>query len=304
MAEAIKIQDLVKVYNSHQKAIDSVSYTVEVGDFCALLGANGAGKTTTINIITGLVPKTSGNVSVLGYSIDTHHTKVKELIGVVPQEFNFGIFETPEEILYNQAGYYGITRRRAHDKVEETLTRLSLWEKRSDQSKNLSGGMKRRLMIARAMMNDPRVLILDEPTAGVDVDLRRSMWEYLQEKNKKGMTILLTTHYLEEAEQLCNKTVVMAQGKIVAQGSVSELLAQAQSQFFVCDVDRALDNVALETLKTYNVALHADLQYICEVEKGVSLNDVFTAFTQAGARVTSIRPRANRMEEFFMQVTK
>ena len=301
--KAIELKNVSKEFAAGKKVVDNVSYSVEEGEFFALLGANGAGKTTTINILTGLVQKTQGDVHVFGIPIPDRHTEAKALIGVVPQEFNFGIFETPEEILYAQAGYYGVTRSAAHDRVEEALKRLTLWDKRHDASRFLSGGMKRRLMIARALVHEPKLLILDEPTAGVDVELRRSMWEFLEEKNKKGMTILLTTHYLEEAEQLCKRMVVMSNGKVVADGNIQELLARAQSQFFIIDVQTALIATQMTALEMFEIKEHAPLQYVCELAQADSVNLLLQACTSADVHVKSIRPRANRLEEFFMQVT-
>ncbi len=221
---AIEIKNLTQIFPGNKKALDNVTFSIPQGSFFALLGPNGAGKTTTINILTGLVTKTSGEVLVFGESISENHTHIKSLIGVVPQEFNFGIFEKLIDILITQAGYYGVKRKDAIIRAEEVLKKLSLWEKRNDAARTLSGGMKRRLMIARALMHDPKILILDEPTAGVDVELRRDMWVFLEDLNKKGITILLTTHYLEEAEQLCKNMAVIQLGRVVANGSIKELI--------------------------------------------------------------------------------
>lgn len=302
--KAIEIKNLNKIFPNGKKAVNNVSYSVEEGDFVALLGANGAGKTTTINILTGLAQKSSGEVSVFGVPIPEDHTRAKALIGVVPQEFNFGMFETPEQILYTQAGYYGVTKKEAKPRVEEALKRLTLWDKRHEQSRTLSGGMKRRLMIARALVHEPKLLILDEPTAGVDVELRRSMWEYLQDKNKQGMTILLTTHYLEEAEQLCKKVVVMDNGAVVADGNIADLLTKAQSQFFVFETNIVLSKDVLVRLRMFKVREHAALQYECELAHNTSVNTLMSALTNENVNVLSIRPRANRLEEFFVQITQ
>ncbi len=228
MSHAIEIKNLTKIYNQGEKnelkALDSIDLKIEVGDFHALLGANGAGKSTTINIITGIVNKTSGSVKVLGKEFEEHMSECKMSLGVVPQEFNFAIFEKVEDILYTQAGYYGLSRDEVKEKVEDNLKKLGLWEKRKEQAKNLSGGMKRRLMIARALVHDPKVFILDEPTAGVDVELRLEMYEFLKNLNKSGVTIILTTHYLEEAQRLCKNMTLIKKGKVLETGNMKEIL--------------------------------------------------------------------------------
>lgn len=238
MAEALSIRNAKKKYKSGMEALKGVSLSVEEGDFFALLGPNGAGKTTLIGIVSGLVVKTEGEVRIFGHSIDTQPEQAKNRIGLVPQEFNFNIFEKVLDIVVNQAGYYGISRKIAMERAQQVLTDLGLWEKRGETAQKLSGGMKRRLMIARALMHRPKLLILDEPTAGVDVELRRSMWEYLRRINKEGTTIILTTHYLEEAEQLCRTVAVINKGEIVANESMESLLARHG--------DKRLEDIFLE----------------------------------------------------------
>ncbi|PJA93204.1 MAG: ABC transporter, partial [Candidatus Kerfeldbacteria bacterium CG_4_9_14_3_um_filter_45_8] len=233
MMQAINIKKLSKTYEDGTQALTEVDLSVAVGDFAALLGVNGAGKTTTIGILTGLVKKTSGQVSVFGFDLDSQLEKVKEQIGVVPQEMNFNIFENVIDIVVNQAGYYGIPRKTALAKAEEILKKLNLWDKRHAKGRELSGGMKRRLMIARALIHEPRLLILDEPTAGVDVELRRGMWDYLQELNTGGVTILLTTHYLEEVEQLCKNASVINKGSIILSDSVRNLMSTVESEVYL-----------------------------------------------------------------------
>lgn len=281
---AISIHNLSKTYASGTIALKGIDLTVTEGDFFALLGINGAGKTTTINVLTGLVNKTAGEVSVLGNDLDTQLTVVKQQIGVVPQEFNFNIFEKVIDIIVTQAGYYGIPRTMALERAEVVLKKLELWEKRNEVSRALSGGMKRRLLIARALIHQPKVLILDEPTAGVDVELRRGMWDYLRELNANGTTILLTTHYLEEVEQLCKNAAVIHKGEVILQGSVKELLKTLERETYIAVVD---DHT---------------VEFVVDVEH--PLTSQLHALEIDGKRVHSVRPKSNRMEELFLSVTK
>ncbi|WP_373797084.1 ABC transporter ATP-binding protein, partial [Jeotgalibaca porci] len=236
MTHALEITDLKKVYATGMEALKGIDLTVEEGDFYALLGPNGAGKSTTIGIVTSLVNKTAGQVKVFGYDIDTQLVQAKQQIGLVPQEFNFNPFETVEQIVVNQAGYYGVPRKEALKRSEKYLKQSNLWEKRHVRARMLSGGMKRRLMIARALMHEPKLLILDEPTAGVDIELRRDMWEFLRELNEHGTTIILTTHYLEEAEMLCRNIGIIQSGRMIENTSMKKLLAKLQYETFIFDL--------------------------------------------------------------------
>lgn len=301
---AIEIKNLTQIFPGNKKALDNVTFSIEEGSFFALLGPNGAGKTTTINILTGLVMKTSGDVLVFGESISEKHTHIKSLIGVVPQEFNFGIFEKIIDILITQAGYYGVTRKEALVRAEEVLKKLSLWEKRNDAARTLSGGMKRRLMIARALMHDPKILILDEPTAGVDVELRRDMWVFLEELNKKGVTILLTTHYLEEAEQLCKNMAVIQLGKVVASGPIKELISKQKIQTFVVDMGHDVTKEMEEKIQDFISKRVDDNTFEIIITEERDLPTFFKVCSNSNILVTSIRPKSNRLEEFFMELTK
>lgn len=301
---AIEIKNLTKVFPNGKKALNNVNLSIPQGEFFALLGPNGAGKTTTINILTGLVQKTEGEVLVFGESISKNRTYIKSLIGVVPQEFNFSIFETILDIVVTQAGYYGVLRKDALVRAEEVLKKLSLWEKRNDAARTLSGGMKRRLMIARALMHDPKILILDEPTAGVDVELRRDMWVFLQELNKKGVTILLTTHYLEEAEQLCKNMAVIQMGEVVAQGPIKELVSNQETQLFVVDVVGTVSDELLKGLSVFSPKKIDDNTFEVLVSKQATLTQLFDICKSAHIEPLSIRPKSNRLEEFFIQLTQ
>lgn len=298
--DAISIQKLRKTYSSGTEALKGISLTVAQGDFFALLGVNGAGKSTTIGILTGLVNKTEGRVSVFGYDLDTQPEQVKQCIGVVPQEFNFNIFEKVGDIVVNQAGFYGIPRTRAWKRAEEVLTKLNLWEKRNAQSKELSGGMKRRLMIARALIHEPRLLILDEPTAGVDVELRRGMWEYLKELNAAGTTILLTTHYLEEVEQLCRNAAVINSGTIVLNDSVRNLTRSLEKEIYVATSDTALpQEIAGESFERIDDhTLHITLT------SKETLTELLTHLSSQSIVVRTVRPQSNRMEQLFLETIK
>ncbi|WP_299976095.1 ABC transporter ATP-binding protein [uncultured Pseudoteredinibacter sp.] len=300
MGKALDIKGLQKVYGNDFQALKGIDLSVEEGDFFALLGPNGAGKSTTIGVICSLVRKTAGKVSVFGHDIDQDFSLAKQELGIVPQEFNFSQFETPWRIVLNQAGYYGMPRELAKERAEEYLRKLGLWEKRNDQARMLSGGMKRRLMIVRALIHKPRLLILDEPTAGVDIELRRSMWEFLKEINEAGTTIILTTHYLEEAESLCRNIAIINHGEIVENTSVKALLKTLNKEHFVLDTKEALSQ--LPELKGYHCQLIEDHSIEIEVEKGQSLNPVFLALQEQGVEVLSMRNKANRLEELFVSM--
>lgn len=301
---AIEIKNLTKVFPSEKKALDNVTFSIPQGEFFALLGPNGAGKTTIINILTGLVQKTEGEVLVFGESITKNHTYIKSLIGIVPQEFNFGIFETLLDIVVTQAGFYGVTRKEALVRAEEVLKKLSLWDKRNDQARTLSSGMKRRLMIARALMHDPKILILDEPTAGVDVELRREMWVFLEELNKKGVTILLTTHYLEEAEQLCKNMAVIQTGEVVAQGPIKDLISNQETQLFVVDVPQLVSDEVFKVLAPFSPKKVDDNTFEILISKENSLTIFFEICAAHKIQPSSLRPKSNRLEEFFIALTQ
>jgi len=300
MPAALHIENLNKTYPNGFNALKGINLTVEKGDFFALLGPNGAGKSTIIGIICSLVNKSSGKISVYENDIDTEISEAKSHIGLVPQEFNFNIFEPIEEIVINQAGYYGIERKAAIVKTEQLLKQLGLWEKRSEQARNLSGGMKRRLMIARALVHEPQLLILDEPTAGVDIEIRHSMWQFLKEINRKGTTIILTTHYLEEAESLCKNIAIIDQGKIIENTSVKALLNQLNIETFVLDLFEPLQEPP--PLSEYPVRLLENSQLEIEVLKENSINDLFKRLDEYNIQVSSMRNKVNRLEELFMRI--
>ncbi|NVK74224.1 MAG: ABC transporter ATP-binding protein [Oceanospirillaceae bacterium] len=303
MTYAIEISDLKKRYDSGFEALKSIDLKVEKGDFFALLGPNGAGKSTTIGILCSLVNKTSGKVSIFGTDIDQDFARAKKYLGVVPQEFNFNVFETVFNVVVTQAGFYGISRAVAEERAEKYLKQLDLWDKRNDQSRMLSGGMKRRLMIARALIHEPEVLILDEPTAGVDIELRRSMWEFIKKLNEQGTTIILTTHYLEEAEQLCRNIAIINAGEIVENTSVKALLKTLNQETFILDLDTNLpDNWSLPE---FNISISNDASTIeVEVTKGQSINAIFKALDDVSVNVVSMRNKSNRLEELFVKLIK
>ncbi|EAQ63356.1 probable ATP-binding component of ABC transporter [Marinomonas sp. MED121] len=303
MTYAIEISDLKKRYDNGFEALKGVDLKVEKGDFFALLGPNGAGKSTTIGILCSLVNKSEGKVSIFGVDIDKNFAGAKQFLGVVPQEFNFNVFETPFNIIVTQAGFYGIPYDIAAPRAEKYLKQLGLWEKRNNPSMQLSGGMKRRLMIARALIHEPQVLILDEPTAGVDIELRRSMWEFIKELNDNGTTIILTTHYLEEAEQLCRNIAIINKGEIVENTSVKSLLKTLNQETFILDL---ATNIAGDiVIEGYKVARLADGHSIeVEISKGQSINDIFVALNEQGLQVQSMRNKSNRLEELFVKLTK
>jgi len=298
--DALSLQQLVKTYKNGVQALKGIDLTVEEGDFFALLGPNGAGKTTAIGIITSLVNKTSGKVYVFGYDIDTQLALAKSCIGLVPQEMNFNQFETVTTILLNSAGFYGIPRRVAHQRMEKYLEQLQLWDKRNAVSRSLSGGMKRRLMIARALLHEPRLLILDEPTAGVDIEVRRSMWEFLRKINASGTTIILTTHYLEEAENLCRHVAIIDKGRIIENDRMSRVLRKLHTETFVFNLRNPIPSAPV--LPGYNVTMPDDHTLEIEVSKEQNLNDIFSRLTAAGIEVLSMRNKTNRLEELFMRL--
>lgn len=298
---ALEIDQLRKTYQGGFEALKGVSLTVRKGDFYALLGPNGAGKSTTIGIISSLVNKTSGQVKVFGHNIDTHLEQAKQHLGLVPQEFNFNPFETVEQIVMQQAGYYGVSASLAKKRAKTYLTQLDLWDKRKDRARNLSGGMKRRLMIARALMHEPQLLILDEPTAGVDIELRRSMWAFLKQINQQGITIILTTHYLEEAEMLCRNIGIINRGELIENTSMKGLLGKLSVETFILDID---DERLLQPLTDVISQRIVDGSLEIELEKSQGLNSVFTQLTQQGVKVLSMRNKANRLEELFVTIVR
>ncbi|MDA3979565.1 ABC transporter ATP-binding protein [Gallibacterium sp. AGMB14963] len=296
---ALEINQLTKSYSNGFKALHGIDLHVKEGDFYALLGHNGAGKSTTIGIISSLVNKTSGEVKVFGYDLDTQLTELKKQLGVVPQEFNFNNFEKVIDILTNQAGYYGVPRQEALKRAEYWLKKLDLWDKRQQKSMRLSGGMKRRLMIARALMHNPRLLILDEPTAGVDIELRRTMWQFLQELNQQGTTIILTTHYLEEAEMLCRNIGIIQQGCLVVNTSMKALLAKLETETFILDLAETRNEISLQD---YRFKLVDAMTLEVEVHREQGLNNLFHQLTEQGITVLSMRNKANRLEELFVSM--
>jgi len=302
MLKALEISNLSKTYEGGHQALKGVSFSVEQGDFFALLGPNGAGKSTTLGIVSSLVNKSEGKVTIFGYDLDRDLVKAKTCLGVVPQEFNFNQFEKVGDILITQAGYYGIPAKIAQEKCDFYLKKLGLWEKRNEPSRMLSGGMKRRLMIARALVHEPKLLILDEPTAGVDIELRRSMWEFLKEINEKGTTIILTTHYLEEAEALCRNIAIIDQGNILENTSKKQLLQSLNVETFILEIDKHL--TALPELKSFSSKLTSDGGLEVDVKKGVSINQLFEEIKVFDWNVVSIRTKSNRLEELFLDLVE
>ncbi|MEN8107671.1 MAG: ABC transporter ATP-binding protein [Pseudomonadota bacterium] len=298
MTAALTIRDLRKTYHNGHVALKGISLEVKQGDFFALLGPNGAGKTTAIGIVASLVNKTSGTVSIFGHDIDTDLTAAKSCIGLVPQEFNFNQFEPVEEIVANQAGYYGIARPEARQRTETCLNRLGLWEKRRGMARELSGGMKRRLMIARALVHEPKLLILDEPTAGVDIEIRRSMWAFLQEINANGTTIILTTHYLEEAERLCRNVAILDEGELIENTSTRRLLNTLRMETFVLDIGQPL--AQLPAIPQHEVRLVDECTIEADISRDKSLNELFTDLSAHGIKVLSMRNKTNRLEQLFV----
>jgi ABC-2 type transport system ATP-binding protein len=300
--QALSVKGLTKTYKNGVQALKGIDLDVEEGDFFAMLGPNGAGKTTLIGIVTSLVNKTAGSVSVFGYDIDRDLDRAKSCIGIVPQEINFNMFESPETIVVNQAGFYGVERTLARERAEKYLKQLQLWDKRKTMARALSGGMKRRLMIARALMHQPRLLILDEPTAGVDIEIRRSMWEFLRQINEAGTTIILTTHYLEEAESLCRNIAIIDGGRIIERDRMSNLLRKLQTESFLFTL-RNPATVAPH-LDGYGVKLVDDHTLEVEMSKEQNLNDIFARLSAQQVEVLSMRNKVNRLEEMFMRLVE
>ncbi|SVA54016.1 uncharacterized protein METZ01_LOCUS106870, partial [marine metagenome] len=299
---ALVIENLCKVYRNGVEALKGIDLTVKEGDFCALLGPNGAGKTTVIGILTSLVTKSAGRIRVFGYDLDREIEAVKACIGVVPQEVNLNMFEKNQNVLINQAGYYGVPRRVARVRAEKYLRALHLWDRRDDVTRNLSGGMKRRLMIARALVHEPKLLILDEPTAGVDIEIRRSMWNLLRKINAEGTTIILTTHYLEEAESLCRNIAIIDEGKIIENDLMVNVVRKLQREVFVLSLENTIDQAP--ALDGYKVRLRNNHEIEVEVAKGQGLNNVFRALSDQSLNVASMRTKTNRLEELFIRLVE
>ena len=302
MTYALKTTNLSKTYGNQIQALKGVDIKVAEGDFFALLGPNGAGKSTVIGILTSLVLKTAGDVEIFGVNIDRNFQKAKSFIGVVPKEVNFNIFETPLKIICNQGGYYGIDRRTALQRSEKYLRLLGLWEKRNDIAGHLSGGMKRRLMIARALIHEPRLLILDEPTAGVDIEIRRSMWDFLKNINSAGTTIILTTHYLEEAEHICRNIGIINHGTLVENTSMRALLRQLNLETYVLDLETELEELPVPLNSIARLVDRSTVEI--DIKRGETLNEVYDALSAASIHVTSMRNKANRLEQLFVDLTR
>ena len=298
--QALALRQLTKTYKNGIKALKGIDLEVAEGDFFALLGPNGAGKTTAIGIVTSLVNKTSGTVEVFGHDMDRELETAKSCIGVVPQEINFNVFETAFTIVVNQAGFYGIPRALAKQRAEKYLKQLQLWDRRNSIARGLSGGMKRRLMIARALMHEPRLLILDEPTAGVDIEIRRSMWEFLRNINEQGTTIILTTHYLEEAENLCRNVAIIEGGRIIERDTMANVLRKLPTEVFVFNLGEPL--AAPPNLPGFRTTLADDHTLEVEVTMGQSLNDIFAQLSAKGIVINSMRNKVNRLEELFIRL--
>ena len=300
MTIAISIKDLDKTYANGVEALKEVSLEVQQGDFFALLGPNGPGKSTTIGVISTLINKSGGSVEVFGRSVDTHIYETKLDLGVVPQEINFSQFERVKDIVLTQAGYYGLPRKLAKERCDKYLKKLGLWEKRFDRSRSLSGGMKRRLMIARALVHEPRLLILDEPTAGVDIELRRSMWDFLTEINANGTTIILTTHYLEEAEQMCRNIAIIDEGEIIENTSMKKLIAELDSQVFILDTPNEIKTkpeITIDDALIHRIDAHS---FEVKVPSGKLINEVFEELDKQGIKISSMRNKTNRLEQLFL----
>jgi ABC-2 type transport system ATP-binding protein len=300
--QALSARGLTKTYKNGVQALKGVDLDVEEGDFFALLGPNGAGKTTLIGIVTSLVNKSAGKVGVFGFDIDNEIERAKSCIGIVPQEINFNMFESPETIVVNQAGFYGVERGVARVRAEKYLKQLQLWDKRKTMARALSGGMKRRLMIARALMHEPKLLILDEPTAGVDIEIRRSMWDFLRQINAQGTTIILTTHYLEEAENLCRNIAIIDDGRIIVRDRMSNLLRKLQTESFLFTLRNPV--AAAPALAGFAVKLVDDHTLDIEMSKEQNLNDIFARLAAQGVEVISMRNKVNRLEEMFMRLVE
>ncbi|PXY96565.1 ABC transporter ATP-binding protein [Frischella perrara] len=296
---ALELVELRKTYKNGVEALKGINLQVKAGDFYALLGPNGAGKSTTIGIISSLVTKTLGQVKIFGYDLDNDVVNAKRQLGLVPQEFNFNPFETVLQIVANQGGYYGLPRKVAMQRAEKYLKVLDLWEKRNSRARALSGGMKRRLMIARALVHEPKLLILDEPTAGVDIELRRSMWDFLREINQQGITIILTTHYLEEAEMLCRNIGIIQHGTLIANTSMKQLLANSKSETLILDY---YPSDAQPNLPDYQFKINEPGSFEVVINKEQGLNQLFSALSQQGINVISMHNKANRLEELFIDL--
>ena len=300
--DALVVENLRKVYRNGVEALKGIDLTVKEGDFCALLGPNGAGKTTVIGILTSLVTKSAGTIRAFGYDLDREIEAVKACIGVVPQEVNLNMFENNQNVLINQAGYYGVPRCVARVRAEKYLRAVHLWDRRDDVTRNLSGGMKRRLMIARALVHEPKLLILDEPTAGVDIEIRRSMWDLMRKINAEGTTIILTTHYLEEAESLCRNIAIMDEGKIIENDLMVNVVRKLQREVFVLSLENTIEQVPV--LHGYEVRLRNNHEIEVEVARGQGLNSVFRALSDQSLNVTSMRTKTNRLEELFIRLVE
>jgi len=299
---ALSVKNLTKVYSNGLAALKGINLEVAEGDFFALLGQNGAGKSTTIGIICSLVNKTAGKVMVFGYDTDTELAQAKSLIGVVPQEMNFSLFENISQILINQAGYYGIPQKIAVNRMEVYLKEMGIWEMHNQPAFRLSGGMKRRLMIARALMNEPKLLILDEPTAGVDIELRHTLWRFLSKLNQQGTTIILTTHYLEEAEQLCKNVAIIDHGEIIEHANMKVLINRLNVQTLIFDIEKPL--IQPPTLNEYRYRFIDDTTMEIEIHRGQSINHLFHLLNEQNIQVNSMRNKTNRLEELFMHLIK
>jgi len=302
VVHALEVNNLAKTYANGVEALKGISLNVEEGDFFALLGPNGAGKSTLIGIVSSLVNASSGEVRIFDASVQQQRSKAMSYIGLVPQELNFNQFEKPLEIIVNQAGYYGIGRKVALERAEKYLKQLQLWDKHDKPSRMLSGGMKRRLMIARAMVNEPRLLILDEPTAGVDIEIRRSMWEFIRKINEDGTTVILTTHYLEEAEELCRNIAIIDHGEIIQNSDMKSLLATLDIETFVLDLQEPLP--AVPEIEGMEFKLRDAFTLEASVPKRKSLNALFSALENSGVQVMSMRNKANRLEELFLRLVE
>jgi ABC-2 type transport system ATP-binding protein len=299
---ALVIKDLKKVYRNGVEALKGIDLTVREGDFFALLGPNGAGKTTAIGIVTSLIKKTSGSVSVFGYDLERDREAAKSCVGVVPQEINLNMFERNDYTLINQAGYYGVPQHVARARTEKYLKALHLWDKREGIARTLSGGMKRRLMIARSLVHEPRLLILDEPTAGVDIEIRRSMWDFMREINAAGVTIILTTHYLEEAESLCRNIAIIDEGRIIENDSMKNVIGKLQVESFVLSLQEPIREAP--ALNGYTVRLRNEHEIEVDVTKGQGLNQVFAELSAQSLHVASMRTKTNRLEELFIRLVE
>lgn len=300
---ALELSQVTKVYKGGYKAVDDISFSVKQGDFFALLGPNGAGKSTTLGMISSLVNKTSGSIKIFGYDTETQYQQARKLLGVMPQEINLNIFETPMQILCNQAGFFGVPRKEAKPYAEELLSKMSLFDKKDTQVRFLSGGMKRRLMVARALIHKPKLLILDEPTAGVDVELRQSLWEMMCELNRQGLTIILTTHYLEEAETMCNRIALIHKGTVQVSGLMRDFLRTANKEHYIVDLKTPLETDKIDL--NIGQATYIDpLTIEIEVDRSIVLNDIFTALSAQQLQVLSIRTKTAKLEQLFIDIAR